>query len=173
MNETLRWTRSTLAPFALVRLYSLVPHLLPVALIIPVATICTEPFLWHVCRGGLTTRFSSLSTGIFIMTPLRQRFIEDLQLRNYAPKTIVAYVHQVRGLAHHFKLSPDRLGDDQIRHYLLHLLHDKHAAETSYNQAVAALHSSMRYPLPVARLSGGSPTVSRANACRTYARSKR
>ena len=51
----------------------------------------------------------------------------------------MAYVHQVRGLAHHFKLSPDRLGDDQIRHYLLHLLHDKHAAETSYNQAVAAL----------------------------------
>jgi site-specific recombinase XerD len=73
------------------------------------------------------------------MTPLRQRFIEDLQLRNYAPKTIVAYVHQVRGLARHFKLSPDRLGDDQIRRYLLHLLHDKHAAETSYNQAVAAL----------------------------------
>src|SRR5271166_4123814 len=73
------------------------------------------------------------------MTPLRQRFIEDLQLRNYAPKTIVAYVHQVRGLAHHFKLSPDRLDDDQIRRYLLHLLHDKHAAETSYNQAVAAL----------------------------------
>ncbi len=73
------------------------------------------------------------------MTPLRQRFIEDLQLRNSAPKTIVAYVHQVRGLAHHFKLSPDRLDDDQIRRYLLHLLHDKHAAETSYNQAVAAL----------------------------------
>ena len=40
LNETLRWTRSTLAPFALVRLYSLVPHLLPVVLIIPVATIC-------------------------------------------------------------------------------------------------------------------------------------
>src|SRR5208337_2350390 len=61
------------------------------------------------------------------------------KLRNYAPKTIMAYVHQVRGLAHHFKLSPDRLDDDQIRRYLLHLLHDKHAAETSYNQAVAAL----------------------------------
>ena len=40
LNETLRWTRSTLAPFALVRLYSLVPHLPPVVLIIPVATIC-------------------------------------------------------------------------------------------------------------------------------------
>ena len=44
LNETLRWTRSTLAPFALVRLYSLVPHLLPVVLIIPVATICARAF---------------------------------------------------------------------------------------------------------------------------------
>jgi hypothetical protein len=33
------------------------------------------------------------------MTPLRQRFIEDLQLRNRAPKTIEAYVLQVRKFA--------------------------------------------------------------------------
>jgi len=44
LNETLRWTRSTLAPFALVRLYSLIPHLPPVVLIIPVATICARAF---------------------------------------------------------------------------------------------------------------------------------
>ena len=44
LNETLRWTRSTLAPFALVRLFSLVPHLLPVVPIIPVVTICTRAF---------------------------------------------------------------------------------------------------------------------------------
>ena len=33
------------------------------------------------------------------MTPLRQRFIEDLQLRNCSPLTIKAYVHHVRELA--------------------------------------------------------------------------
>jgi len=44
LNETLRWTRSTLAPFALVRLFSLVPYLLPVVPIIPVATICAGAF---------------------------------------------------------------------------------------------------------------------------------
>ena len=44
LNETLRWTRSTLAPFALVRLFSLVPHLLPVVPIIPVVTICARAF---------------------------------------------------------------------------------------------------------------------------------
>ena len=51
------------------------------------------------CRGGLPTRFSSLSPGIPTMTPLRQRFIEDLQLRNRSPKTIGAYVYHVRELA--------------------------------------------------------------------------
>ena len=59
------------------------------------------------------------------MTPLRQRFIEDLQLRNRSPKTIEAYVYHVRELARHFKQSPDQLGDDQVHRYLLHLLHDK------------------------------------------------
>src|SRR5271157_481350 len=44
LNETLRWTRSTLAPFALMRLFSLVPHLLPVVPIILVVTICARAF---------------------------------------------------------------------------------------------------------------------------------
>src|SRR5271165_4284563 len=44
LNETLRWTRPTLAPFALARLFSLVPHLLPVVTIIPVVTICARAF---------------------------------------------------------------------------------------------------------------------------------
>ncbi len=75
------------------------------------------------------------------MTPLRQRFIEDLQLRNCSPLTIVAYVHHVRELARHFKQSPEQLSDDQIHCYLLHLLHGKQVAWSSYNQNVAAIRS--------------------------------
>ena len=47
------------------------------------------------------------------MTPLRQRFTEDLQLRNRSPKTIEAYVYHVRELACYFNQSPEQLGDDQ------------------------------------------------------------
>ena len=73
------------------------------------------------------------------MTPLRQRFIEDLQPRNRSPKTIEAYVYHVRELACYFNQSPEQLGDDQIHRYLLHLLHHKQVSWSSYNQAVAAL----------------------------------
>ena len=82
------------------------------------------------------------------MTPLRQRFIEDLQLRNRSPKTIAAYVYHVRELACHFKRSPERLGDDQIHRYLLHLLHHKRVSWSSYNQAVAALRFFYRVTYP-------------------------
>src|SRR5208337_3805538 len=100
------------------------------------------------CRGSLTTRSSSISTGILTMTPLRQRFIEDLQLRNRSPKTITAYVYHVRELARYFKQSPEQLGDDQIHRYLLHLLHHKQISWSSYNQAVAALRFFYRVTYP-------------------------
>ena len=82
------------------------------------------------------------------MTPLRQRFIQDLQLRNRSPKTIEAYVYHLRELARHFHRSPDQLGDDQIHRYLLHLLHDQHVSWSSYNQAVAALRFFYRVTFP-------------------------
>jgi len=86
------------------------------------------------------------------MTPLRQRLIEDLQLRNRSPKTIEAYVYHVRELARYFKHSPEQLGDDQIHRYLLHLLHDKHVSWASYNQAVAALRFFYRVTYPSDRV---------------------
>ena len=82
------------------------------------------------------------------MTPLRRRFIEDLQLRNRSPKTIKAYVYHVRELARYFMESPAQLGDDQVHRYLLHLLHHKQVSWSSYNQAVAALRFFYRVSSP-------------------------
>src|SRR6185503_7244132 len=73
------------------------------------------------------------------MTPLRQRFIQDLQLRNRSPKTAQAYVFHVRNFARFFGKSPEQLGGEQVHRYLLHLLHEKKASWAQYNQAVSAL----------------------------------
>ena len=44
------------------------------------------------------------------MTPLRQRFIDDLRIRNYAPKSINAYVAACSDSRRHFGRSPAELG---------------------------------------------------------------
>ena len=56
------------------------------------------------------------------MTPLRQRYIEDLRLKNFSPKTIKVYVHAVSKFASHFGRSPDQLSQQEVRDYLLHLM---------------------------------------------------
>ena len=43
------------------------------------------------------------------MTPLRQRMIEEMQIRNYSSNTINNYVFHVAQFAKHFKKSPDLL----------------------------------------------------------------
>jgi integrase/recombinase XerD len=55
------------------------------------------------------------------MTPLRQRMIDDLQLRGYSQRTVEAYVRAVAQLARFYHASPDQLTEDQIRQYFLHL----------------------------------------------------
>jgi hypothetical protein len=59
------------------------------------------------------------------MTPLRQRLVDDLRLRNYSPRTIEIYVAHVARFAKHFGRSPDTLGPEEMRAYQLHLLERK------------------------------------------------
>ena len=83
------------------------------------------------------------------MTPLRQRFIEDLQLRNRSPRTIEVYVMHLKAYALHFGQPPDRLGLGHAHRYILYLLHDKKASWSAYNQAVSALRFFYRVTCPV------------------------
>jgi integrase/recombinase XerD len=72
------------------------------------------------------------------MTPLRQRFIDDLRLRNFSPKTVKAYVAGVLRFARHFGRSPANLGSEEIRSFQIHLLQQQ-ASWSLYNQTVCAL----------------------------------
>jgi len=73
------------------------------------------------------------------MTPLRQRMLEDLQIRNYSPSTVRCYVRSVADFAKHFKRSPDQLGSEEIRSWQLYLLRDKGVKISSYIQSVCGL----------------------------------
>ena len=73
------------------------------------------------------------------MTPLRQRMIEDMQLRNLSPDTQRSYLHQISQLARYFKKSPDMLGPPEIRSYQLHLIQEKELAPSSLLVAVSAI----------------------------------
>ena len=72
------------------------------------------------------------------MTPLRQRLIEDMQLRNLAPDTIEGYVRYVAQFAKFFGRSPERLTPEHVRQYQLHLL-SKKVSWSTFNQSLCAL----------------------------------
>jgi site-specific recombinase XerD len=67
-----------------------------------------------------------------IMTTLRRRMLEDLQLRGLAPTTQQCYLDAVRQLAHHYRRPPDQLRDEELRQYFLFLLNEKKVAESTF-----------------------------------------
>ena len=73
------------------------------------------------------------------MTPLRQRMIEDMQVRNLALNTQRSYLEQVSRFSRHFNKSPEQLGPADIRAYQVYLTNERKLAPSSIVIAVAAL----------------------------------
>ena len=55
------------------------------------------------------------------VSALRLRMIEDMQLHGFSAKTQASYERSVLGLACHYKRSPDRIVEEEIRRYFVHL----------------------------------------------------
>ena len=81
------------------------------------------------------------------MTTLRQRMLEDLRIRNYAPTTVTCYIRSVAEFAQHFNKPPDQLGPEEIRAWQLFLLQEKRVKLSTYIQAVCALRFFFRNTL--------------------------
>jgi site-specific recombinase XerD len=79
------------------------------------------------------------------MTPLRKRMIDEMELRNYSPKSIRLYVQNVARFARYFNKSPDKLGPEDVRTYLLYLVQEKKQSWGTYTQALAALRYFYRW----------------------------
>ncbi len=80
------------------------------------------------------------------MSALRQRMIDDMQLRNFSPRTIVCYVRRVARLAKHFGRSPDVLGQEEVRTFLIWLMHQGYS-RSELKIAAAALRFFYRVTL--------------------------
>jgi site-specific recombinase XerD len=65
---------------------------------------------------------------------LRQRMLDAMVLSGKADRTQEAYVGAVFGLARHYHCSPDTLSAEDVQHYLLHLLRERHLSRSSVNQ---------------------------------------
>src|SRR5690349_8375620 len=68
------------------------------------------------------------------MTPLRKRMIDDMTLAGLAPRTQDVDIQAVRGLAGHYRRSPDRISEEEVRRYRL-TLRDRGAARGTFKTA--------------------------------------
>ena len=73
------------------------------------------------------------------MTRLRQRMLEELQRRNYSSETTRAYLFAVKDFAGYFGKGPDKLGQEHLRQYQLHLLNDRKLAVETVVVRISAL----------------------------------
>ena len=81
------------------------------------------------------------------MTSLRQRMLEDMQVRGLSPRTQQTYVETVARFARHFGRSPARLGLEEIRAYQVYLTNERRLASSSLVVAVSALRFLYRVTL--------------------------
>jgi site-specific recombinase XerD len=65
--------------------------------------------------------------------------LEDMQVRNLSPLTQRAYIDHVARFARYFHRSPDQLGPEEIRTYLVYLTNERRLAPSSIIITVAAL----------------------------------
>jgi len=95
------------------------------------------------------------------MTPLRKRMLDELELRNFSSKTVHAYIGTIARFARYFNKSPDLLGPEDVRTYLLYLVQEQKNSWNTYKQALAALRFFYRWvvkgPEVVADIRGPRP----------------
>lgn len=73
------------------------------------------------------------------MTPLRQRMLEDMEIRNLCLNTQKSYLQQVSSFAKYFRCSPEQLGPEEVRAYQVHVTNERKLAPASLCIVVSAL----------------------------------
>ncbi len=80
------------------------------------------------------------------MTPLRQRMVEDMKIRHFSPETRYRYILAVEKFAQHFGRSPEHLGRERVREFLVYI-HETGASYHVLSSYVSALRFLFRITL--------------------------
>jgi integrase/recombinase XerD len=81
------------------------------------------------------------------MSTLRKRMQADIVVRGMSARTRESYIAVVVDLAKFYKRRPDRLSEDEVQRYLLHLIEERKLAWSSVNVAASALKFFFRVTL--------------------------
>ena len=71
--------------------------------------------------------------------PIKQKFIDHLELYQLGKQTQKCYISGDRCLAKHYNTSPEHLSNDQVWEYFCHLLREKNLAHSSCNAYLAGI----------------------------------
>jgi len=74
-----------------------------------------------------------------MMGKLRDQMLLDLQLSGAKPRTQKTYLREAENLAKYFNKSPEQLGEDELKAYLLYLMKERHLSEGTFRFYVAGL----------------------------------
>jgi integrase len=67
------------------------------------------------------------------MTELRRRMEDDMVARGFAERTRESYLWAVTGLARFYRRPPDRISDEEVQAYLVHLLRERQRSWSTCN----------------------------------------
>jgi integrase/recombinase XerD len=96
------------------------------------------------------------------ISPLRQRMIEDMKIRNMSPSTQKIYVAAVANFSIFHGRSPDKLTFEDVREYRLHLI-SRGLKPNSINPIMGALRFFFRTTLGLKEVSEQIPYARRAD----------
>lgn len=73
------------------------------------------------------------------MGKLHDQMQEDLLLKAYSPHTMRSYLRCARHFAKHYMRSPEEMGEQEVRDFLLYLVRDRQASSATLDMYVNAL----------------------------------
>jgi len=73
------------------------------------------------------------------MDTLREKMLAELQLRGITPRTQTAYLREIAKLENYFNRSPEELGEEEVKGYLVHMLEDRGLSSGTYKYYAAGI----------------------------------